>query len=111
MTPQQPPAPPPRAGDDAPLGRPATGRSSGARWAGGIVLALVLYVLSTGPMLKLTFTVTGQLTYKTCQTIYAPLLWLGETDTGQVYIQPLLKWYWYEIWNCPLDPFGGWRPM
>jgi hypothetical protein len=97
MTPQDQPSQTPRANEVAPPGRPATGGGSGVRWAGGIVLALVLYVLSTGPALKLAK--AGYLSQTTLNVVYAPIIWSRQTEVGEKFLRPAFLWYWETVWD------------
>jgi hypothetical protein len=100
MPPEPQPEPaPPREREESP-GRPAQPptRGSAARWAGGIVLALVLYVLSTGPAARLVQ--TGHVSILTTRKVYAPILWVRDhTKIGQSYLRPALEWYCRKIWK------------
>jgi len=81
-------------------GRPAQppSSSSAGRWAGGIVLALVLYVLSTGPAVKLTE--AGIISDHTYELIYAPVIWpLNHTTMGETYLGPIYLW-WILLWGA-----------
>jgi hypothetical protein len=101
MVPKEPLVYPSPTDHDAPSGRPTVGRSSGARWAGGIVLALMLYILSTGPVFKLVD--AGYVSEDHLGVIYAPLFWVGQnTFVGKKCLRPALNWYWIEIWGLKL---------
>jgi hypothetical protein len=71
-----PPAPSPTV--DAAPERPPRGKSGG--WAGGVALALLLYVLSCGPVASLTFNCQWPLQVL---WIYAPIEW-GVTTVDDV---------------------------
>jgi hypothetical protein len=64
------------------------------RW---FCIATVLYVLSIGPVAKLMF--AGRLSERTVTRIYAPLLWLGQTEVGEKLVSPCIRWYGEKVWN------------
>jgi hypothetical protein len=60
-----------------------------------VAVALFLYVLSTGPVLKLCR--AGYLPYGVAQTIYYPLEVLAPEDTPQ---EAFLEWYVVKVWRA-----------
>jgi len=80
--------------------KPATSQPSHtARNTGiGIAVALLLYVLSTGPVVRLT--VQGKISWETIQIIYAPLVWLVEHD--RTLSGPFLECY-TDLWIKDLN--------
>lgn len=103
MKPKPPPEPAPPREREKPRGRsgqPAAGNST-ARWAGGVALVLMLYVLSTGPMLKLRM--NGQVSDETFWDLYAPVGWICETKVGEACIMLPLLMYWDIVWGIHGD--------
>ena len=71
------------------------------RSAGGFVLwifiSAVLYVLSTGPVVRLMG--EGKISESTVDKIYAPLVWLSHTSIGAVVLEPFFHWYGEKLWG------------
>jgi hypothetical protein len=63
-------------------------------WAG---LALVLYILSIGPVVKLM--IKRVIPEGVVTTVYAPMIWLGETKSGKKILDPFFNWYGEKIWR------------
>jgi hypothetical protein len=97
------PEPPPESASpgerEKPRARPgqSAAGSPTKRWAGGILLALVLYILSTGPALKLAK--AGYLSQETLNVVYAPIIWSRQTELGDRYLYSALRWYWEIVWE------------
>ena len=71
------------------------------RSAGGFVLwffvSVVLYVLSTGPVVRLMF--QGKISESTVDKVYAPIEWLSKTSLGAAVVDPFFLWYGDELWE------------
>jgi hypothetical protein len=79
--------------------RRAPPRGQTSSWAGGVALALVLYVLSTGPVAGLAYKGYLPLSDDTLLAIYAPVGWCCEADSSGT-VEKCVMWY--------LE-FCGWR--
>ena len=88
-------APPPRRADDDGPPPPAS-RGSAGKWFGGVLLALVLYVLSVGPADRLH---SAGFLPDQARVIYAPLTWAMEADQSGTTTRCLL-WY-LRLWAAP----------
>jgi hypothetical protein len=67
----------------------------GLMWRVGV--ALLFYVLSTGPVVKLLL--EGRISEKAVETIYAPFVWLDNTQFGERVLGPFFRWYGETIWR------------
>jgi hypothetical protein len=63
-------------------------------WSGA---ALVLYVLSIGPVVRLMF--EGTISEEVIEAVYAPITWLGETKLGHDLLEPFVEWYGEKLWG------------
>ena len=64
-------------------------------------VALVLYVLSIGPVAKLML--KGIVSQQMVMTVYAPIVWLAETKSGGKILEPFFDWYGEKVW--------GWKDL
>jgi len=62
-----------------------------------VIDVLVLYVLSTGPVVKLA--AEGQISGEAIESIYAPIDWLCKTPVGERLVRPSIIWYGNTIWR------------
>jgi hypothetical protein len=60
------------------------------------VMVLILYVLSTGPVVRLMD--YGRISEKTLDKIYAPIVWLDQTSAGRAALEPFFHWYGEKLW-------------
>jgi hypothetical protein len=61
------------------------------------VMALVLYVLSTGPVVRLMD--QRRISERTLDKIYAPIVWLEKTSSGRAVLEPFFHWYGEKLWG------------
>ena len=77
-------------------------------WGG---VALVLYVLSIGPVVRLMF--EGTISEEVIEAVYAPITWLGETKLGHDLLESFVEWYGEKLWGWGIKgvPVGAllWR--
>lgn len=81
---------------EAPASLPRPGRNTAIG-----VAALVLYVLSVGPALKLA--TNGRISWNSYQEVYAPLHWLYWHDS--IVTKNFLDWYYHHPHWGELDPW------
>lgn len=62
-----------------------------------IVVALALYVLSTGPVVKLAL--EDQIPLEFVETVYAPFQWVDRTDLGHKILKAFAHWYGEKLWG------------
>jgi hypothetical protein len=69
-------------------------------WSLWLIVLPVLYVLSIGPMTKLTLTLgvsNTQPALEHClEVFYAPVIWCA---THSSYFNRFLRWYWRDVWH------------
>jgi hypothetical protein len=66
-----------------------------------MAVALVLYVLSTGPVVRLMF--EGVISEQVVETVYAPFRWLEHTKVGQVLLELFIEWYGEKLWGWGIE--------
>jgi hypothetical protein len=97
-----PVSPPPESPSDSTTFGHRTPRASGATWAGGIALALVLYVLSIGPVFSHAQRSGNERLEEVAYAMYLPLLlglgavdWATGSNTAGDWVTRYLKlWGW-----------------
>ncbi len=75
-------------------------KSDNGRWIVAVVAALVVYVLSVGPVLALVFKYPDKISWaeKPLVIFYSPLMWVGERSP--VPVSDLMSKY--VIWCCKI---------
>ena len=66
-------------------------------WCCWMSVALVVYVLSIGPVVK--FMLKGPIPEEVVETVYAPIIWLGKTESVGKLMDGFFNWYGEKIWG------------
>lgn len=61
------------------------------------VTLLLLYALSTGPVVRLMM--AGTIPESVVETVYSPITWLADTKYGAKPVATFVEWYGEKLWR------------